>query len=398
MKVTVPRRNNNNNTNHGFAPPPIPLEKPEVKELEKDQYLALKLKSIPNRANSAEYTLNVPYFQSGTPEEWLKFLQNLERVFVGQNLTTGPNKFSMARRLLAGDSLSHFDRKAETLVNGDNNVVESEANFKLAIRAVTETILNRKALLTQKRYMRRILRKPKGMTIRMYCARFSELNKYLESFPPYNENQKLPDDELLEHFEFAIPNAWQKQMVLQGFNTLEHTTEEFVEFCEQLEFSKDFIVQPNNGQKATTRTGVRNTGSRQSAAKTPSKRKLDKFCLYHGMNSTHVSDECRVLIDQAEKLAQSHKNVGSGKYARNHEKNHEKPQKSNSDKKKTMQSFKTEIVKEVVEFFNKQGARGNKKRRVMNMEEFNMEEFRDLSVSDDEDSHNDSSDDSENEE
>ena len=363
-----------------------------MKELAKDQYLALKLKSVPGQATSAEYTLNVPYFQSGTPEEWLKFLQNLDRVFVGQNLTTGPNKFSMARRLLAGDSLSHFDRKAETLVDADNNVVESEANFKLAIRAVTETILNKKALLTQKRYMRRILRKPKTMTIRMYCARFAELNKYLESFPPYNENQNLPDDEVLEHFEFAIPNSWQKQMVLQGFNTLEHTTEEFVEFCERLEFSKDFYVCPNSGQKATTKTGASNTDSKQSAANNSKKRKQGFYCLYHGDNSTHDTNDCKVLKAHAEKLAQAHKNVGTGKYARSSERS----ERSSSDKKKQMQSFKAEIVKEIVDYFQ-DGRRSNKKRCVINMEEFNMDEFRNLSLSDDHDSQNDSSDDSDNE-
>ena len=227
------------------------------------------------------------------------------------------------------------------------------------------------------------------MTIRMYCARFSELNKYLESFPPYNEDQKLPDDEVLEHFEFAIPNAWQKQMVLQGFNTLEHTTEEFVEFCERLEFSEDFYVQAKPGQKATTRTGVKGTGSKLSADKASLKRKLDKFCLYHGMNSTHITDECKVLKAQAEKLAQAHKNVGAGKYARSDE-------KSPSNKKKMMQSFKAEIVKEVCDFFSKEGGRSNKKRRVVDMEEFNMEEFRNLSVSDDQESHKDSSDESDN--
>ena len=67
MKVNFPRKNSKNN--NGFAPPPIPLERPAVKELEKDQYLALKLKSVPGRATSGEYTLNVPYFQSGTAEE-----------------------------------------------------------------------------------------------------------------------------------------------------------------------------------------------------------------------------------------------------------------------------------------------------------------------------------------
>ena len=240
MKVKVPRASKNNKSNNGFAPPPIPFERPPVKVLEKDQYLTLKLKSVPSRANSAEYMLNVPYFQSGTAQQWLKLCQNLDRGFVGQNLTSGPNQFSMARRLLAGDSLSHFDKKAATLKDEAGNPEESVDNFKLTMRAATETILGKKALLTQKQYMRHILCKPKEVSTRVYCARFAELNKYLESFPPYKgSTQCLPPDEVLEHLEFAIPNSWQNQMVLQGFNTLEHTPEEFVDFCERLEVSKE---------------------------------------------------------------------------------------------------------------------------------------------------------------
>ena len=182
MKVKVPRRNVHNSAHNGFAPPPISLERPETKELAKDQYLALKLKSVPGSASSSEYTLNVPYFELGTAEEWLKFLQNLDRVIIGQDLKSGPNKFSMARRLLAGDSLSHFNDKASSQLDDKGQPSETEETFKLCIRAVTETILSKKALLVQKRYMRRILCKPKDMPIRMYCARFSKLNKYLESF------------------------------------------------------------------------------------------------------------------------------------------------------------------------------------------------------------------------
>ena len=388
MKVNVPRKSKQ--SNNGFAPPPIPLERPAAKELEKDQYLALKLKSVPGRASSGEYTLNVPYFQSGEPEEWLKFMQSLNKVFVGQSLTSAPNKFAMARRLLAGDSLMHFDKMAASLTNDDDVPVEDEDNFKKALNAVTETILNKKALSTQKRYMRRILRKPKDMRIRMYCARFSELNKYLESFPPYNgPNQCLPQDEILEHLEFAIPNSWQKQMVIQGFNTLEHTIEEFIEFCERMEFGEEVYDTSHPGQKANTKSGAKSTGSKQSAGNSPLKRKLDKYCLYHGHNSTHITDECKVLKSQVERMARSHKNVGAGKYARSSE-------GSSSDNKKQLQSFKAEIVKSVVDSLTKKGgeSRSSKKRRVINMEEFNMEQFRDLKVSSEESHCSNESDDS----
>ena len=293
----------------------------------------------------------------------------------------------MTRRLLAGDSLAHFDRMAASLKDADGNPVEDEENLQKSLNAVTETILNKKALSTQKRYMRRIVRKPKEMRIRMYCARYAELNKYLESFPPYNgESQCLPPDEVLEHLEFAIPNSWQKQMVMQGFNTLEHTIEEFIEFCERMEFGEEAYDSTHTSQKANTKSGAKETGSKQSAGTSPKKRKFDKYCLYHGHNSTHVTDECKVLKAQAERMAQAHKNVGAGKYSSSTE-------RSSSDNKKQLQSFKTEIVKSVVKSLKKQG-NNSKRRRVISMDEFNMEQFRDLKVSDEESHSSNQSDDS----
>ena len=95
-----------------------------------------------------------------------------------------------------------------------------------------------KALNTQKGYMKKILRKPKDMRIRDFLARFKELNKYLEEFPPYNANQELPEDEIILTLESAIPSKWQQQMVLQGFEVVDKTIQEFIEFCERLEFSE----------------------------------------------------------------------------------------------------------------------------------------------------------------
>ena len=51
----------------------------------------------------------------------------------------------------------------------------------------------------------------------------------------------LPADEVMEHMEFAIPHSWQKQMILQGFSTVERTMDEFLEFCKRLETAKDIF-------------------------------------------------------------------------------------------------------------------------------------------------------------
>lgn len=237
-----------------------------------------------------------------------------------------------------------------------------------------ETILGKKALLIQKRYMRRILRKPKDMSIRIYCARFSELNKYLKSFPPFQgSTQYLPADKVLEHLEFAVPNSWQKQMVLHRFNALENSQIEFVEFCERIESSEEIYDSTHLSQKTNTKTGDNNTGSKVSAGRPFSKRKLDKYCMYHSNNSAHVTDECKVLEAQEERMTAQLRRVGAGKYS----------EKTKFEKKKSLQSFKQEIVKSVVKSLKECGpARSHKRRKVMQMEEFNMDQFCDLKVSD----------------
>ena len=230
MKVAIPKIKNNKRKT-GFPPPPIPLERSAYKDLQKDDYLTMKLRSIPNKSNSPVYELNVPYYKDGTPEEWLKFLVNLKKIIIGQDLTTGVTQFAMARRFLMGDTLAQFNKKSEELKEEaikdaaegttiSTSSIETPDNLKKCLEAVTKTVLPLKALQTQKRYMRRMLRKPQGMKIRDYFGRYLELNNYLDMFPPFKENQKMPIDEILEHAEFVIPSLWQRQFVLQGFNAV----------------------------------------------------------------------------------------------------------------------------------------------------------------------------------
>ena len=79
MKVAIPKVKKTKRKT-GFLPLPIPLEQSAYKDLQKDNYLTMKLWSIPTKSNSPVYELNVPYYKDRTPEEWLKFLLNLKKL------------------------------------------------------------------------------------------------------------------------------------------------------------------------------------------------------------------------------------------------------------------------------------------------------------------------------
>ena len=86
----------------------IPFDRVNNKNMSKDKYASFKLCSDPTASDSPTYEQAVRYFSDGTPEEWLLYLDAVQQVLTGQNVTTGPQKYSMHRRLLKGLSLIHI--------------------------------------------------------------------------------------------------------------------------------------------------------------------------------------------------------------------------------------------------------------------------------------------------
>ena len=104
--------------------PPIPLEKPEKKPLAKGEYHTYKLRANPTETTSPTYELSVPFFSNGTCEEYMKFRTNFDKVCKGQNITTGPGRFTLARRLLEGEALMSFENEAITVTSETNDTVK----------------------------------------------------------------------------------------------------------------------------------------------------------------------------------------------------------------------------------------------------------------------------------
>ena len=79
------------------------------------------------------------------------------------------------------------------------------------------------------------MRKPPTMTMRSFMTRMLEINQYLSEFPPHGDDQQLPQDEILDIGEFAVPNAWQREMTIQNFDPIAGTVSDLVDFCERME-------------------------------------------------------------------------------------------------------------------------------------------------------------------
>ena len=124
MAPTTSRfQDNNRNSTRNRArqqKPPIGLDRPKQEEKGKEYFEIIKCRTNPSSASSLTYEIPMRYFDRGSPEEWLTYKDKLEKCFTGQNLTNGPAKYALCRRLLQGQALTSFDNAAQFRTGGTN--------------------------------------------------------------------------------------------------------------------------------------------------------------------------------------------------------------------------------------------------------------------------------------
>lgn len=91
---------------------------------------------------------------------------------------------------------------------------------------------------------------------------------YLCKFPLYVQGTGLGQDELMDIVEYSTPSMWQKAMAMHGFDPVLHTPQEFVEFCECLEFT-EASTENSQHQEVKLQTNLKDgTTGMKSYAKT----------------------------------------------------------------------------------------------------------------------------------
>jgi hypothetical protein len=230
--------------------PPIKLLRDDEKEYAKGLYVTMKLRSVPTEEHSPTHEIQVSYLKGGTWEQFLEFTDKVQAVIVGQNLTTGPQKVAFMRMVLKGDTLAHFAQFFVTAGNKDN------ATYEDSIHSLTTHVFPQFALRTQTQFMSQLMHKPRDMKMRVYRNRMIEMNNYMARFAPaFNDTQKKTEGELLDILDAGTPKKWQGDMVHLGFDSITATSQNLLEFCEQMEFMEEIMgekshteVNPKTGQ------------------------------------------------------------------------------------------------------------------------------------------------------
>ena len=268
--------------------PAITLARPEIERLKTGQYLTLKCQNTPGDANSTKYDLSIPYFGTGTPEEWLMFQDNLLKGIAGQNITEAEGKYKLIESLLIGDALTVFNTKSVERGRRTDN------NFSKVLMDLTTYIFPKHAYREQRRYMRRFLKKPESMPVRTFVSRVQELNNYLLKFPTETNGiaESIDQDELIETLYHAMPEWYRNLATVHGFNYVQHSIQEMIEFFERFENTSsgthDKSTSSSTSTKKSKKRKVHFSDSEEDSDND------QKVCLLHG-KCAHTTEQCEDL-------------------------------------------------------------------------------------------------------
>ena len=295
-----------------------PIAKWNVKDGDESAFRSVKLDLRTNPASdtSPKFSSYFKVFESGTPEQWCRWREDLTTVFRGLALTTGPTQAGMIRHLLNGQARDTFNEFFE-----NRNNTETPENVEKALKKVAATLFPDSAVTNQKQYLRHELKKPGKLTARETSTRLLQLNAWLSYYPADGEDPaaavtKLDEIELRDIYYRLLPANWRRKMDENvNFDRNRDGLKGLVEYAERLEVIEvRFEGKPkeNNTPNDKGRDGNKKADGHSKKGKSETGRANSdgnrsmlngsRDCLVHGPGCGHSSHKCKILIDHAQKV------------------------------------------------------------------------------------------------
>ena len=305
--------------------PILPLLDEEPDEEDKTKIRSFKLLTQPTQADSPKFSLSVVVLdENATIRAALKWRIAIGKILTGLNLTTGAAKHPVIQELATGAPLQSYNTGVQAnralrhvalqtqavQAQGPQNGGEDNATYaarletarngvplpdlnnddiNTGLNAVMIEICPYKALEKQKRFMRRKMRKPANLSTRAYVSNILRINgEELPMLPPFQANQSLSADEIIDIVTFGIPKSWVRKMDEHDFDPLAKGLGPLVAFCERMEAAEEHT------NDAETKVSSSKKASSKKHKSTRNNSGRGKWCEYHETNS-HDTSECEVL-------------------------------------------------------------------------------------------------------
>jgi hypothetical protein len=212
--------------------------KKENEDETSDVFCSLKVPIDHKDKESKTYTVKVKRYDSGSPEEFMKWRLILAEKVKNNGYTDNPDSImNLAQAMLAGRSLEAFlnekrSQEANNRVRKSKTIVEHTPKqffdfviFELSIRVFDTQSGWRDAYERQQEYMRRDLFTGK-LNPEKFSQRLQELNRYLDFIPIEKTSDSLkttkaygksfPEDEIRSIIGRSIPPEWTVNLLALG--------------------------------------------------------------------------------------------------------------------------------------------------------------------------------------
>ncbi len=270
--------------------PLLPEVLSNVADKEKSGYITMELSTAAGGAG--KYNKHLAYFDDGSPQEWITFQKDMAEVWAQNGITSPDNRMAIIRTILRGETLTTFEAAvAERRVGPEGTTLDlTMAMVEEALSEVTTSIFPHRALDFQKHWMKKYLKKPQDMSIRLTSAALNRLNNCLPFFPGGSESSKFSDSELVEILKFSLPLEWRQKFDFDGYIPMDGTKAQLIHHGEAIERSLD----SNPVEKKEKQP----QGKKAKFAKSDSKKESSTatyVCTVHGNNKTHSTENCFTL-------------------------------------------------------------------------------------------------------
>ena len=127
--------------------PFICLSRPDNDELDALENIDHTCHNTPRDTTSGKSVIRISRFDSGTPQEWIIFVDLFQKSLIEQNITTGPPMYECMERVLKGSAKAEFLKQA--ILVGSCTV----AKFTKVMATMTVRVFHTYTYCDQRRYM-----------------------------------------------------------------------------------------------------------------------------------------------------------------------------------------------------------------------------------------------------
>jgi hypothetical protein len=152
-----------------------------------------------------------------------------------------------------------------------------------------------------------------------FCARWVKINNWLDEFPPFKSNQHFPDDQVKDILYSIIPKFWQSYLPREDkFDINESSVKDFFDMMEHYQIADrlDPLLNQQNQSKTDKDNFKKSTEKLNDKKHKAQLKKNDsnspapkKSCLIHGPDSSHITNECQTMQEQAYRMKEAWKKI-----------------------------------------------------------------------------------------